>query len=125
MKTITIETTAVNVPALDYDLRSTLTTRFFGLTYDGKQVTLVLDDDTTADQVRQAQSIVATHDPAKLSPDQQAEVLQNARLEQARRDYAATELDLIPYQGNDTLLETLAQKVAWLEREINALRKAT
>ena len=72
MKTLALELTAANVTALDYDLRQALTTHFFGLTYDGKQVTLVLDDAVTQNDVRQAQTIVATHDPAKLTPDQQA-----------------------------------------------------
>lgn len=123
MKNISIELTAANVFSLDYDLRAALTTRFFGLTYDGKQITLVLDDTVTPEQVRQAQTIVATHDPARLTPDQQAAVLDAAKLDQARKDYAAAELDLSPYQGKDALLEKLAQKILWLERELNALRK--
>lgn len=125
MKTISIELTAANVLSLDYDLRAALTTRFFGLTYDGKQVTLVLDDTVTPEQVRQAQTIVATHDPARLTPDQQTAVLDAAKLDQARKDYAAVELNLSAYQGKDALLEKLAQKVLWLERELNALRKGT
>lgn len=125
MKTLAIELAAANVPGLDHDLRAALTTRFYGLTYDGKHVTLVLDDSVTPDQVRQAQTLVATHDPARLTPDQQAAVLNAAKLDQARKDYAAAELDLNPYQGKDTLLEKLAQKVLWLERELNALRKGS
>ncbi len=125
MKTLSIELTAANITALDYDLRTALTSHYFGLTFDGKQVTLALDEAVTDNEVRQAQSIVATHDPAKFTPDQQAEVLQNARLDQARKDYAATELDLTPYQGKDALLEKLAQKVLWLERELNALRSSS
>ncbi len=125
MKTITLDLAAANVTALDYDLRAALTSRFFGLTYDGKQVTLVLDDALTAAEMKQAQSIVASHDPAKLTPDQQADILQAAKLDQARKDYAATELDLSVYQGKDALLEKLAEKVTWLEREINVLRKET
>jgi hypothetical protein len=125
MKTLLLELTAANVTALDYDLRQALTPHFFGLTYDGKQVTLVLDDAVTQNDVRQAQTIVATHDPAKLTPDQQAEILQAAKLDQARKDYAANELDLTVYQGKDALVEKLAEKVIWLEREIHALRKET
>lgn len=125
MKNLTIELAAANVLSLDYDLRAALTTRFFGLTYDGKQVTLVLDDTITPDQIRQAQTIVATHHPARLTPDQQADVIEAAKLDQARKDYAAAELDLTPYQGKDPVLEKLAQKVLWLEREINVLRKGT
>jgi len=122
MKTLSIELAAANITALDYDLRTALTGHYFGLTFDGKQVTLALDEAVTDNQVRQAQSFVATHDPAKLTPDQQAEVLQNAKLDQARKAYAATELDITPYQGKDALLQKLAEKVLWLERELNALR---
>jgi hypothetical protein len=125
MKTMSIELTAANITALDFDLRTALTSHYFGLTYDGKQVTLVLDETVTDSEIRQAQTIVATHDPAKLTPDLQAEVLRNARLDQARKDYAATELDITPYQGKDALLQKLAEKVIWLERELNALRKTS
>ena len=125
MKTLSIELTAANVTALDYDLRATLTSHYFGLTFDGKQVTLALDEAVTANEVRQAQSLVTTHDPAKLTPDQQTEVLQNAKLDQARKAYAATELDITPYQGKDALLQKLAEKVVWLERELNALRQSS
>jgi len=125
MKTLTIELAAANAAALDYDLRAALTGHFFGLTYDGKQVTLVLDEAVTGNEIRQAQNIVATHDPAKLTPDQQAEVLQTAKLDQARKAYAATELDLTAYQGKDALLQKLAEKVLWLERELNALRSSS
>ena len=125
MKTLAIEIAAANITALDFDLRAALTGHFYGLTFDGKQVTLVLDEAVTGNEIRQAQKIVATHDPAKLTPDQQADVLQQAKLEQARKDFAASELDLSVYQGKDALLQTLAQKVVWLERELNALRKET
>ncbi len=125
MKTLTTELSAANVLSLDYDLRAALAGRFYGLTYDGQQVTLVLDDTMTSDQLRQAQTIVATHDPARLTPDQQSAVLDAAKLDQARKDYAAAELDIKTYQGKDTLLEKLAQKVLWLEREVNALRKGS
>ena len=123
MKTLTLDLAAANVIALDYDLRTTLTSHFYGLTYDGKQATLVLDDAVTNKEVQQARNIVATHDPAKLTPDQQAGILQTAKLEQARQQYAATELDLSIYQGKDPIVIKLAEKVSWLEREINALRK--
>jgi len=125
MKTLALELAAANITALDHDLRAALAGHFFGLTFDGKQVTLVLDDAVTNNEIKQAQNIVATHDPARLTPDQQAEIVQAAKLDQARKDYAAAELDLSVYQGKDALLQTLAEKVAWLEREINALRKSS
>jgi hypothetical protein len=124
MKTLSFELISANIAALDYDLRAALTTRFYGLTFDGKQVTLVLDDAVKPAEIRQAQSIVTDHDPAKLTPDQQAAIVQAAKLEQSRKDNAASELDLSTYQGKDMLLEKLAQKILWLEREIHALRQS-
>jgi hypothetical protein len=123
MKTQSIELASANIAALDYDLRAALSTHFYGLTYDGELVTLVLDDAVKPAEIRQAQNIVAAHDPAKLTPDQQAAIVQTAKLEQSRKDYAASELDLNIYQGKDVLLEKLAQKILWLEREIHALRQ--
>ncbi len=125
MKTLSIELTAANITALDYDLRTALTAHYFGLTFDGQQVTLALDEAITPNEIRQAQSLVAAHDPAKLTPDQQTEVLKNAKLDQARKAYATTELDIAPYQGKDALLQKLAEKVLWLERELNALRPSS
>jgi hypothetical protein len=125
MKTLQLELAAANVTALDYNLRIALTTHFYGLTYDGKQVMLVMDDAVTGNEVRQAQTIVATHNPSQLTPDQQAEILQATQLDQARKDYATTELDLSAYQGKDVLLQQLAGKIIWLEREVNALRQST
>ncbi len=124
MKTLSIELASANITSLDYDLRAALTTHFYGLTYDGKLATLVLDDAVKPAEIRQAQNIVATHDPAKLTPDQQAAIVQAAKLEQSRKDYATSELDLSTYQGKDVLLEKLAQKILWLEREIYALRQS-
>ena len=123
MKTLTLDLAAANVEALDHDLRAALANHFYGLTYDGQTATLVLDETVTAAELKQAQNIVTAHDPASLSPDQQADILQTAKLEQARQAYAAAELDLSAYQGKDALLQALAQKVVWLEREIHALHK--
>jgi hypothetical protein len=124
MKTLSIELASANITALDYDLRTALTNHFYGLTYDGKLVTLVLDDAVKPAEIRQAQNIVADHDPAKLTPAQQAAIVQAAKLEQSRKDYAASELDISSYQGKDALLEKLAQKILWLEREIHALHQS-
>ena len=125
MKTLSLDLAAANITALDYDLRAALAGHFYGLTYDGQTATLILDDAVTTGELKQARNIVAGHDPAKLTPDQQTDILQAAKLEQARKDYDAAELDLNAYQGKDALLEALARKVIWLEREIHALRKTT
>lgn len=123
MKDITIDRiNAVNLLALDAALRSGLGSSVLGLTHNGQSVTIHLADDTPPGKIKQAQTIVQSHDPAQLTPEQQADILKQAKLEQARKDLAATELDLKPFEGKDVLLEQLAKKVAWLEQEINALR---
>lgn len=122
MKTLSLTLAAANVPALDADLRAALGADFYGLTYDGQQATLILDERVTAAQLKQARTLVDTHDPARLTPRQQAAVLDAAKLDQARKAYGAAEIDLEGFKGKDTLLEQLAQKVLWLERELNALR---
>ena len=60
MKTLALELTAANITALDVDLRASLAGHFYGLTFDGKQVTLLLDDAVTNNDIKQAKNIVAT-----------------------------------------------------------------
>lgn len=122
MKDLTLDNiTAVNLLALDAALRSALGSAVIGLTHNGASVIVHLTDDAPPAKVAQARALVLSHDPSQLTPDQQADILNQAKLEQARADFAA-ELDLAIYSGKDPLLEKLAQKIAWLEREINALR---
>lgn len=126
MKDITIDhISAVNLIALDAALRTALGSSVFGLTHNGQSITVHLADDAPPGKVAQTRTIVQSHDPSQLTPDQQAGILKQAKLEQARQDFAATELDLKTYEGKDALLEALAKKVSWLEREINALRNVT
>jgi len=124
MQSIVIQSVAaLNVPALDQTLRAALGERFFGFTYEGSTLPLNLAADAAADHIKQARAIVQNHDPAQLTPDQQTAILAVARLDQARRDYAAAPLDLAAYQGRDALLEQLARKIVWLEQEVQSLRK--
>jgi hypothetical protein len=124
MKNIVIDNiSAVNVPALDQTLRAALGEQVFGLSYSAAIVTVHLSDQATKAQENQARALVQAHDPAVLTPDQQAEINRQAKLDQARRDYGAAEIDLTLYEGKDSLLQQLATKIAWLEREVDALRK--
>ncbi|MEZ4667897.1 MAG: hypothetical protein R3E39_08285, partial [Anaerolineae bacterium] len=112
MKDITVEKiTTVNLVALDAALRSALGAFLIGVTHTANAVTVHTTDDTSVDTINKVKTIVESHDPAQLTPDQQAEILAQAKLEQARTDYAATELDLKVFAGKDALLEQLAQKV--------------
>ncbi len=126
MKDIVIENVrAANIEALDQSLRATLGNLVFGLSYTAETLTVHLADNISKAQQNQARALVESHDPAVLTPQQQAELTRKTKLDQARQDYGASEIDLKAYEGKDTLLEQLAKKVAWLEREVDALRKAS
>jgi hypothetical protein len=124
MKDIVIDNIrALNIEALDQSLREALGNLVFGLSYSAETVTVHLADTASKGQQNQARALVEAHDPAVLTSQQQAELARKARLEQARQAYGASEIDLKAYEGKDALLEQLARKIAWLEREVHALRK--
>lgn len=123
MKDITIERSTVNIDGLDAELRAALGAITTGFSLGGGKVTVHLLDAATPQQEAQARQIVLAHDSARLTPEQQAEALRKTRLDQARRDYGATEIDLAPYATQGPMIQQLAQKIAWLEREIADLRR--
>ncbi len=123
MHTVIIERPAVNLAALDSDLRAALGAAVLGVSAGPGRVAVHLADFVTADQVQQARVIAAGHDPARLSPAQQAAIARGQKLEAARRDLRGPELDLAAYAGQTALLARLAQKIAWLEQELLALRE--
>jgi hypothetical protein len=85
-------------------------------------VIIHLQDNATPQQESQAMQIAQSHDPSKLTPEQQAAITRKSKLDQARRDYGATELDLQPFGGQPALIQQIAQKVVFLEREIAEMR---
>ncbi|MBL8156142.1 MAG: hypothetical protein JNM70_18325 [Anaerolineae bacterium] len=89
---------------------------------DGQRVTLCLADSVKPAQVNQARRLVETHDPAQLTPDQQAAADRAIKLQQSRGEAGADELRLADFDGKDVLLIQLARKILWLEREVRALR---
>jgi hypothetical protein len=124
MKTLSIDVPAeVNIAALDAALRSALGAEMYGLVADGQRVTLCLADSVKPAQVTQARRLVETHDPAQLTPEQQADLDRAARLQQSRDEAGAGELRLADFDGQDALLNQLARKVLWLEREVRVLRE--
>ncbi len=123
MKTVLIDVPAeVNVAALDAALRAALGADIFGLVADGQRVTLCLADSVKPAQVNQARRLVETHDPAQLTPEQQAAADRAIKLQQSRGEAGVDELRLADFDGKDVLLIQLARKVLWLEREVRALR---
>jgi hypothetical protein len=124
MKTLSLDVPAeVNVAALDAALRSALGAEIYGLVADGQRVTLCLADSVKPAQVHQARRLVETHDPAQLTPEQQAAADRAAKLQQSRDEAGAGELRLADFDGQDALLNLLARKVLWLEREVRVLRQ--
>jgi len=124
MKDITIErTAAINVEALDADLRAALGEFTSGFTAGSGRVVVHLLGTATPQHETLARQIVRDHDPARLTQQQQQEAQRKARLDQARADYGAVELDLTPYDSQGPIIRLLAQKILWLEREITDLRR--
>jgi hypothetical protein len=126
MKTVTIESIPdVNIPALDKALRDALGNSVFGLGYSNQVVQVYVDDEASAAQLQQAKSLVQSHDPKKLTPDQQAEVDRKAKLDQARKEVGGTLLDTSAYSSQSALIQQLAKKVAWLELELTQFKGGT
>ncbi len=109
-----------NLPKLDEELKASLPDLVHGVSGRGKAVTVHLDDQATDSDVQTARDVVAAHDPTQLTVDQQ----DAQQLEQERQDNFASPLDVSAYDTESATIQTLAQKVAWLEREIADLRGA-
>ncbi len=122
MKDIAIERSTVNIDALDAELRAALGAATTGFTIGGGRVTVHLLDSAIPAQETLARQIVAAHDSARLTQQQQLEAERKGKLDQARRDYGAAEIDLAPYGVQPPPIQQLAQKIAWLERELADLR---
>lgn len=116
---IVIERNAVNLEALDTDLRAALGNAVAGVSFGAGVVTVHLTSLALPNDAQTAQQIVLIHDSNKLSATQQAAAAQLVKLNAARQ---AQQGDLQPGNFIDPLLNQLAQKIAWLEQEIIALR---
>jgi hypothetical protein len=123
MKDIAIERGIVNIDALDADLRADLGDITTGFSVVVGTVIVHLLDTATPQQENRARQIVLAHDPTRLTQQQQQQAERQARLDQARRDYGAAEIDLSVYASQGPIIQQLAQKIAWLEREITNLRR--
>ncbi len=110
----------VNVEALDAALRAALGGAVVGVSAAADGVHIHLRAEAGPDAAAQARSIAVRHDPLALSQRQQAERERRERLAAARSDAAASPLD--PDAFADARVRALAQRVAWLALEIEALR---
>lgn len=120
MPDIFFERTQVNLEALDAALRTSLSEKVFGVSARRGMVIVHLDSTATPDDIAQVRTLVNNHNPALLTPQQQADQQRRQQLQQARIDNA-TPLDPTDYSGEPNLIRDLAAKIAWLEQEINTL----
>lgn len=122
MADIVIDRTNINFEALDAEIRTALGNITSGISVGGGKVVVHLAANATQQQMNQVRAIVQAHNPAQLTPGQQAEIQRRQRLNQARQDYGSTPLDLTVYGSVDANMRRLAQKIYWLEQEIAELR---
>lgn len=111
----------INSDGLDAELRSALAEKMIGVSANGETVTVHLEDRATQADQLQVAAIVTAHNAAQLTPRQQ-EI--ETRRDQLELDRVA---NVVPLNVDDYLLQlpiirNLAQKIAWLEREIRDLR---
>ena len=115
MQEIAVNLSTVNIEGLDAALRAALGAKALGVSVRHGAVALLLTDDARAADVAQARSIAAAHDPNALTPAQKE---RQALL--TLRAANSTPLDPAAYAGESALIQALADKIAWLEREIGA-----
>ena len=118
---IIIERENVNVEALDFALRSALDSVFIGLSTLPNRIVLYLSDDSTQDQRGQARRLTLNHDPIQRTPEQQRRLARRQKLAQFR-EQNSDDLNPADYDSEQAIIRTLAQKIAWLEQELHALR---
>jgi hypothetical protein len=116
-----IQREGTNIQALDEMLRGQLGAEYLGLSTTPGEVRVHFVE-TAADQtLERARVITRNHDPAQLSPSQQAEVQRQQRLKLLRASNQAP-LPEADSQSIEMLAKELAAKVRWLEQEIRDLR---
>jgi hypothetical protein len=123
MQTITIARNSVNLEALDADIRAALGSKAAGISSGPYGVAVHLSDNASQADIDQVQAIVAAHDSAVLTAEQQARIDQQAALDSARAANAVP-VNLADYSGEAANMQQLAGKIAWLEQEIAALQGA-
>jgi hypothetical protein len=121
MQHITIQREDINIKALDAELRGALGEVVHGISTGPQGVTVHLSDAATANDLAQAESIAANHDPSVLTADQQDEIARQQELA-AARDANVEPIDPAIAKGQDAVIQLLVQKIAWLEQEIADLR---
>lgn len=117
MPTITISRDAVNLVALDAELRTALGELAQGVSVEGQKVHLHLHEDVSTEEIALARRIARQHDAALLTPEQSRRQQRRTRLQSLRQSLQDA-LDESAYDSADPLLRQMAQRLAWLELEI-------
>jgi hypothetical protein len=115
-----------NAELLQEELVSALGTagegkKWYGFTSMDKEVLLYLAPNITPGDINRARRAVEQHDPARLTNKQQLENTRKVKLDQLRQANTS-DLTLTDFDAQPALIRGLAQKVAWLEQELAALR---
>ncbi len=118
---VNIERAEINSDGLDAELRSSLAEKIIGVSANGQMVIVHLDDSATQADQLQVAGIVTAHNAAQLTPHQQEIETRQIQLE-LDRDANTTPLNVDDYLTQLPVIRRLAQKIAWLEREIRDIR---
>ena len=122
MREINIDIASINIQALDGALRAALSDVFVGLSTGPSSVTVYLTDNASDEQEQQARDIVEGHDPMQLTPEQQAEIERQQQLAELR-EANSEPFAMGDYDAQPSLIQQMAQRIAWLELEIADLRR--
>ncbi len=111
----------INIEALDRTLRDVLQERVIGVSAGASGIVIHLDDSASDAEIDTVGSILDAHDPALLSERQQCEQNRRDQLENDRNTNE-TPIDLDDFLTQPQIVRELARRLAWIEREIRALR---
>lgn len=120
MQNLTFTQREINAELLSAELQAALSSMTSGVSSGPYGVIVHLNDNATAEQIAQARAIVENHDPAVLTPRQEAEQQRQQKLAEMRSSISA-DLDPADYDGENALIQALAERIAWLEQEVIAL----
>jgi hypothetical protein len=117
---VTFSRESVNADALIATLRDAFGDDLSGISVSQGEnedsITLYFVDVPTEAQRDQAQELISAHDPSLKSAGQQ----EQEAIEAQREEFLAAPLDVETFD-DDALLRQLAERVAWLERELARL----
>lgn len=121
MQNIEITRIGVNIPALDAQLRAQLASQLYGISVSAGKVIVHLTDTATADDFVTIQTLVSEHNPAQLTAVQIKQKAAQENLQTARSQFTQS-LDPDDFRDESASIQTLIERLNWLENEIRDLR---